>query len=168
MDPLSITASAIAVGQALQAFGNLAIRIKDLKNAPSEVNALSNEILDIQVVLKEISLMAQDLQDAPEDRIRDLAKSIKASQDKALEVDSLLRYEIIRPGELDHDGRTSVSKFAWARKKAKAERMQRELRELRQDIILHLALINTWVAFLLTCWQNHWLNYSGFLHRGYI
>jgi len=33
-------------------------------------------------------------------------------------------------------------KFAWVPKKAKAETLQRELTEPRQDIMLHLVLVN--------------------------
>jgi hypothetical protein len=143
MDPLSITAGVIAVGQALQTFTSLAIRIKDLKNAPSEVKMLSNEIIDTQAVLREISVMAKDLHDAPEERIQDLEKSIKASQDKALEVDSLLRYGIMPPMDFSGEGKEKINRLAWARRKTRVEKLQRDLRDLRQDIMLHLALINT-------------------------
>ena len=53
-DPLSITASIIAVIGAAEGVGKTLTKIRNIRNAPTELLALINEVSDLRTILNDI------------------------------------------------------------------------------------------------------------------
>ena len=64
-DPLSVTASVIAVVTAAEDFSETLVKIKNARNAPCEFLALVNEVSDLRIALNDVESNSED---APGDR----------------------------------------------------------------------------------------------------
>ena len=89
-DPLSITASIIAVVGAAEGVTKTLAKIKSIRNTPNELLALINEVSDIKVILSDVqNYIIQNTQRSQvfEDELRNMLTLINRAKDKILEFD---------------------------------------------------------------------------------
>jgi hypothetical protein len=150
MDGISAAASVIQlVGVAGTLSQQLYGLLRDLRKAPAELSALSNEVTDLSVILGEVEAACAETP-GPESAIGDegierspsLATQLGRAQGKLAELAALVDAVSVR----GTDGRHRVDRLAWVRKKSAATRLQREFRDVRNQLHLILDTTTAYVA----------------------
>ena len=153
MDPLSLTASIIAVlgvgGQAAKGIGKLA----SIKGTPELVLALNNEISDLQVVV----LAIQDLFDkqttsgvpfpghrAEEKNIdTSIINSLKQANSTVTNLEAFYkRLKVSNPGST---GAFTFDKTLWIREQRRIKRIKEDIRNVRIKLTTALGALNAYV-----------------------
>lgn len=139
-DPLSIVSGIVAVLQGADSLFDLLKKANRAYWAASdEVLALVNEISDIRLILNEHNNIVEQLNHISEEpRIR-LNQLLDETKKKILQIEILIQSIFTRPKDLNE---TEISKFSWVRKKSQVDKLRRELKDLRQSIAEHFAVIN--------------------------
>ena len=147
-DPLSITASIIAVLGALDSVGKAIAKVRTLKNSSDDLIALINEVSDYKVVLHDIERHfrnpPQSSDTAAIDQHTHLASLIKRAKDPLLELEQMIEHRFQKTEA--RDGQVKVSRVEWLRAKSAVERLRQKLRDTRQNIQSYTSLINSYVA----------------------
>lgn len=95
MDPLSLTASVIAVMGAAQQVGEGLVILQIAKDAPQGLDDLLSDVSRFKVVFEAIKNASSDSQrDAPQ-----LKRVLSMAEGKLLEVDRLVQYNLTKKGE---------------------------------------------------------------------
>lgn len=142
MDPLSITASIIAViGLGGKTVASLA-KLRAIVHAKEELSALINEISDLQAVLTTLShITAEEENDhvhlGPK---KALASHVQRAKDKILELEELIAYELTKIGR---DGNIEAARHAWLRKRHVVFRLQDELKTIRWNLATSLGMVTS-------------------------
>jgi len=143
MDPLSIIASAITLVQALQGTLNL---LSALRGAPAEIRALTEDISDLEAVLRTIDQASrgQDvLQLQAQDGYATVQRLLTKARHKVVELQQILTRRIV-PG-----CSKAASKFArlqWLHEKSRVTSLQQDLQAIKLDIVAVWGAIASWVA----------------------
>ena len=143
-DPLSLTASIIAVLGAAEGVGKTLKRIKNIYNAPTEVLALINEISDLRIILSDLQgYITQNTTrpQLPSEQLRHMSVLLQRAKDRLLELDQLVEYQLLKPeSRSDH---IRVSRREWAKAKETVGRFRQSLRDIRLDIVAQLVVVNS-------------------------
>ena len=144
-DPLSITASIIAILGVTDRVGKALAKIKIANDSPDEILALINEVSDFKVVLydteRHFRNSAQTSDAATADLYSHLSDLINRAKKPLLQLEQMTEYQFKKPET--HDGHFKVSRIEWLRAKLVVGRLRQTLRDTRQNIQSHLALINS-------------------------
>ena len=141
MDPLSITASVIAIlGAAREVTKGLA-KVQALQHAPAELSGLINEVSDLRAVISQVSIFSNQLE---EENFRGPVVALKGHLSRAMvqlrTLDNLINTKLFK---FRADGTTRMSRRAWIRLRADVELMQRELRSIRGNIGTALGVVTS-------------------------
>ncbi|KAL8861156.1 MAG: hypothetical protein Q9178_002372, partial [Gyalolechia marmorata] len=141
MDPLTITASVIAIlGAAGQVTKGIA-KVQALQHAPADLSGLMNEVSDLRAVISQVSTFSNQLE---EERFRGPVVTLKGHLDEAMvrlrTLDNLINVELFK---VRADGTIKMSRTAWIRLKADVQRRQRELRSIRVNIGTALGVVTS-------------------------
>jgi len=104
--------------------------LKKIRNAPKEFSALTDEVLRLYSVLK-------DVQDARnhENMPPSLATLVSEAKKTLQEVDNLVAYVLTAPGEED-----KVKRTTWARKSGQAQKLVEDVRRLTGQFTTPIAV----------------------------
>lgn len=139
MDPLSLTASIVAVIGAADTMGKGLRRIVALKDVPDIILALNNEVAELRVLLQEIDslLFGRHQSTASRQYLHSsLLPNVLRAKDKLRALESLLEHRLKKT-----DG--GIDKIAWLRVEDKVRRIQKELRETRLNINTALSVLDS-------------------------
>ena len=147
-DPLSLTASVIAVVSAAEEITKtVSKQIKLLRNAPNEVLALNDEISDLIITIRNvgnyISSNSTNGAGVPQEVLEQMVSLVDKAKERVLQLEQLVHYQFLKSGLSDGD--CKVFRFRWVRAKDTVERHRQAIRDIKQDIVLQLLLINTYV-----------------------
>jgi Fungal N-terminal domain of STAND proteins len=93
MEPLSLTASIIAVLTAANTVAHGLVKLRGFKNAPDELLALMNEVSDLQVILEEVNEISRT-QGVHGDRLSlNLAQLLIRAKSTLLKLHRLIRVD---------------------------------------------------------------------------
>ena len=147
MDPLSITASVIAIlGAAATIAEQLNLLRSTLRHASSTLCSLSNEISDLRVVLGACETAVGELYSNPDfshRRLRipfsDLNQILGRIKGSLAGLDTILS-SCMPACSPDTSSRHNirVAKLKWIREKSNAQRLQNHVRESKQDLLVLL------------------------------
>ena len=154
MDPLSLTASIIAIlgigGKAAGAINKIAV----LKSAPDVVLALNNEITDLRFVVSAIQDALRRQRDArllsPGNGIgydASVTNSLQQAMDKVTELESLYNY--LQKFVSSPSSFIKFNRIAWLRKQPKIHRMLDDLKSVRLQLVGILVILNLYVDYSL-------------------
>jgi light-regulated signal transduction histidine kinase (bacteriophytochrome) len=141
MDPLSVTASILAiVGAATQVTKGLA-KVRALHYAPAELSALINEVSDLRAILSQVATFGNQLE---EERLRGPVVALRSHLTRARAqlraVDNLINTELFK---VKADGTAKISRTAWIRVKPDVDMAQRELAGVRVNIGTALGVVTS-------------------------
>ena len=148
-DPLSITASIVAVIGAAGGITKILGKIKNLRNAPNELLALFNEVSDLQIILKDLQHYILQNIERPQilqEELQHISILVGRAKDKLLELDELIQYRLVKPESISDQ--IKVSKREWARAKDSIERFRQSLRDIRLNIATHMVVVNSYVPIV--------------------
>ena len=141
MEPLSVTASVLAVvGAAKEATKGLA-KVRAMLYAPAELSSLVNEVSDIQAILSQVAHFSNQLE---EERLRGPVVALKSHLSRAdaqlRALNDLISSEMLK---VRTNGTIRLSRGAWIRLKPDVDLMQKELRNVRENIGTALGLVTS-------------------------
>ena len=141
MDPLSVTASVLAiVGAAQQTVKGIA-KLRAFQQAPAELSALLNEVADLQAVLTHIATLGEQLDhQGSRGPVIALQSHIIRAKDQLLLLDQLIHYHLVRH---TNAGEIRVARLAWARDQTKVHAMQSDLRSTRLNLSIILGAVTS-------------------------
>ena len=151
MDPFSLTTGIIALLGACATISRTFAKIRRLHQAPELIQAVNNEISDLQLILEDMSdhlervrSRSWELPNADEAVFRLCNSILGRTKDKILEIDTLIQYRLLKE---DNGRGIEVNKLAFIRYRDKLIEFQGELRESRQRVadvgrILEVRLIS--------------------------
>ena len=137
MDPLSITASTLTVLSALETVFQL---IKSYREAPSQLEALSNEVADITATVKEVARVIKGSQStlgSTNNNGSHLTLALSHVHEKARNLDVLLRSCLPKPNSTS-DGE-KISRVSWLKVRSRVQSLHDELRDGRLKLSVALA-----------------------------
>ena len=144
-DPLSIIASIIAILGAADSVSKALSKIKIFSDSPDGLLVLINEVSDFKVVLYDIERHFRNSPQASDaatvEQYSHLADLISRGKDPLLQLEQMIEYQFKRAET--RDGQFRVSRVEWLRAKLVVERLRQTLRDTRQNIQSHMALIHS-------------------------
>ena len=143
-DPLSITASIIAVVGAAEGVTRTLSKIKSLRKAPDELLALINEVSDLKIILRDVqSYIARNTQrpQISQEELDNISTLVNRAKDKLLELDKPIQYKLVKPESISDQ--IKVSRREWIKAKNTIEKFQQGLRDIRLNIVTHMVVINS-------------------------
>ena len=135
MDPLSITASCIAVAGAGGAAVKGLKKLRELTVLPDVLLSVMNEVADLTLVTQEIRWSFQLRQNSPDlspSSISVISQLLDRAQDTLLELDQVINYRLLKSPK--PNGETTFSRSAWVVEEHRVQRLQASLRTTRLDI----------------------------------
>ena len=143
-DPLSITASIIAVIGAAEGASRTLAKIRSLRNAPDELFGLMNEVSDLRIILTSLQIyVTQNLQ-GPQilhEELSHISMLANRGKGKLLEIDQLIQYRLVKPESVT--AQIKVSKREWARAKSTIEDFRQSLRDIPLNIVTQMIVVNS-------------------------
>lgn len=130
MDPLSITASLIAVIGAAQRVTKGLKVLKSVEEAPESLQRLLEDVSMFTTVLQAIQTACP----VKQQKFLGLEPALSRAKAKLLEIDTLITYVLTKPGESD-----KVDRWQWIRKREKISTLRQELQDIQNTLI---ALVN--------------------------
>ena len=147
MDPLSLTASIIAI---LGAGGSIVSGLQkfaSLWQVPDAILALSNEISDFKLVVQMTHDLLQDganqANSNPTTHTESLKPILIRAKEKLLELEILIQYHLITHGR---NGEPEFSKIAWVRECGKARAIQDKIRSIRMNLVAVIGILTSKAA----------------------
>ncbi|KFA49192.1 hypothetical protein S40293_07198 [Stachybotrys chartarum IBT 40293] len=125
MDPLSITASVIAI---VGAGDKCITKLRTLHHAPSEILCLMNEIGDLNIVLTQIITLDQQARNTgAESSLAGLRSLFKRAENQVLELDAIVQNGLAKYGALRNG-------IGWVRYKNQVTELQQSMRSTRLNL----------------------------------
>ena len=137
MDPLSITVSAITIA------GTIVCGLEALKNfndAPGEIQAVANEISDLQAVLGNVESMVNEHDGVVPSEFLPVAMKAKS---KLLELNHLITTRLLRTRS--STGETNHARLNWLRYRNRVREMQAGLRDTKLTLCTLLGAATAFV-----------------------
>ena len=150
-DGLSLVASIIAVLGAADAVGKTLSKVRVLRNAPDELLALNNEISDLTVTLQNVeNYLSTDLiegssttsrKEISQSVLHHMSSLINRAKDELLQLDQMIHYRFLKSGSFNGDYK--VFRVRWARARNTVESHRKSLRDVRQNVVMQMLLVNS-------------------------
>ena len=149
MDPLSMTASIIAVVGAGGTIGKGLAKIVALRHAPQIVLALNIEIADLQCVVQDIDDLLRRFSEMTDFLPpTSLWRALRKSRKTLAELESLVSYELTSiKGKRNQ---AELDRSVWLRAEHKAQRLKGEIRDDSVRLASNLSLLASYVCFSIS------------------
>ena len=141
-DPLSITASVIAIVTAAEGVSKTLSKIRKTGNAPREFLGLTNEVSDFKIGLDDLDnyLRSASSGSPPSRILQHLTQHLQRGKDTLLQLDGLVQYQLAKlDSTTDHP---KVSRLEWIKGKRIIEEYRQNLRDTRLNIVAQMAILN--------------------------
>ncbi|KAF2811317.1 uncharacterized protein BDZ99DRAFT_273748 [Mytilinidion resinicola] len=137
MDPLTIIASVISLGQAVDRIVILSSTIKPYLVAPEEVRDLVDEVLDLRQVLARLESSTAIF---PATELPILLQLLGSCNRLLGQIKELIQTKCLKPvvGGVGGVGEMKVRRASWVRKKAEVVRLLQKLRDAKALLSLQL------------------------------
>ena len=144
MDPLSITASSIAVLGAVTSTSKGIGKLVSLRTAAVELQALSNEAEAFRSLLVIVQSSLRHIQgsDIYQEHGEALCNLLSNAKEAALELQCKIEYELKRGVEIDQNGLPKVSRTAWLRSSGEIEKLRQRINNARTNLSTGLQAID--------------------------
>jgi hypothetical protein len=142
MDPLSLTASIIAIVQLSGTIGKGLKRIINLKNAPDIFLALNNEVADLQCIVQDTDdLLRQNPDITGIDPIASVGRALDKAKRTLYRLESLLAYELTAIKRKDNE--TKLDRSVWLRAERKVQQLKDDIREDKLSLSSALSVLTS-------------------------
>ena len=145
-DPLSISASIIAVLGAAEGIGKTLNKIRNIREAPIELLALINEISDMKVVLSDTgNHFIQNISNMhlQREHSQHMTTLLDRAKEQLLQLDELVQYRLVRPGSTSQ--KVQLSRREWTLATSTVQSFRETLRDTRLNKIAQMSVINAFV-----------------------
>ena len=141
-DPLSITASIIAVVTAAEGVSKTCAKIKNAYNAPSEFLALINEVSDLRVVLDDVESHLGDEcgRSQPLKGFRRMVEVLERARETLVQLDKLVHQKLAKHSSTSAN--LKVSRYEWMKARSIIKNYRENLRDIKLDIITQMTILS--------------------------
>ena len=138
-DPLSITASIIAVIGAAEGVSKVFSKIKDVRQAPNDLLALMNEVSDLRAVLGDVErhIQGADRILLPPEQAARMSDLIQRAKNCVSELNRLIQRRLVKPSA----GEIKVSRRGWAIAQPTVVRFRENLRDIRLSLLTQMTVM---------------------------
>lgn len=142
MDPLSLTASVIAVVQISGTISKGLKLIINLRSAPDILLALNNEVGDLQCIVQDTGdLLSQHLDIAGIDLIASVGRALDEAKRTLYRLESLLAYDLTTVTRKGNEPK--LDRFVWLRIEGKVQQLKDEIREDKLSLSSVLSVLTS-------------------------
>lgn len=150
MDPLSITASIIAVAGLAASTGRAFQELRSLcKTLPGRLHALSNEVADIELVLNQVAAVFEERGNDPilRTHVSSIPKLVAGANSKLEELRSIIQ----RLSQLCRSSRAPLyGAYIWRKDQPRLQALQEDIRSIKCSLNILLGASNSYVYILHT------------------
>ena len=144
-DPLSITASIVAIIGAAEGVTKIIRKVKHIQHAPIKLLALLNEVADLTTVLKVVQTFIRDQNtqscNIPQDQVQQVSILVDRAKDEILQLEKLIEYTLVKPNSTLES--IKISRQEWLKARPEITEFQQSFRDIRLKVMTHMALINS-------------------------
>ena len=141
MDPISVTASAIAFIGACRGLITAFDKLKDVSRAPEDIMALKDELTGLQHTLTAVDLITRNRQDDfLEELLSPLFDRVHYIIEELCQLCGLSARRLREAGYAKRLKVRVVARFKWARDKERVEKLRDQLTVVRLDFANHMAI----------------------------
>ncbi|KAJ6024675.1 ankyrin repeat containing protein [Penicillium herquei] len=141
MDPLSFTASLLAVATLAAKVTTALSDLRHVGELPGRLHAINNEVTDLEVILRQIGSKFTDAQPSPLDGNPDsLPDVLRRAESKLRELDAIVA-RLVR--SCVGNGKFLVRAKVWLTEKPKLQALQEELHDIKATLNLILGLVHS-------------------------
>jgi hypothetical protein len=152
MDPLSITASVLAIIAGVQQALKGIQTLRSLKNCPEDWLALSNEVSDLGILVNQVDALSSRLQGRDDDgAVSALRVHMNRANEKLQALNASIHEDLVK--RVGHD-LTRISRWAWVRNEGKVRAAIQDLRNVRGNIGVALGTITSYVIMIPTFYSK--------------
>ena len=131
MDPLSLTASLLAILGASGAIAKGLNKIRRLKDAPGILLQLNNEVTDLHLLIRGVDELYTQQSDSTNISLRDIVYStLVRAKEALLELEQLISYQWTK----ETDNGVEVDRSVWIRAQTKIKETKDRIRNVRNDL----------------------------------
>jgi hypothetical protein len=137
MDPLSITASGITIAGLGTGVVKGFKQCRRIHNAPVEVQALIDELANVQVVVRQAEDVAVERLtrlSSPDRTTTSLLKFVEAAKKTILEIENKVYRKLIK--DEDTAEKIKLAKLAWLRERSRIVSLRKGLHEHRMNLLV--------------------------------
>lgn len=127
MDPLSTTASIIAIVQLGSAVCSGFHRITSLRETPEILLQLNNDVADLQAIINAISKLPLEI---IQEEI--VCAALRKARDAILEVDTLIVYDLLKASSISTE--VKIDRVKWLTADGKIQRSRLSLQKARSEL----------------------------------
>lgn len=143
MDPLSITASVIAIAtlasQTCSAFSDLRSLCESL---PGRLHAVNNEVADLNLVLYEISVLVENRACFPESKLSAIPHLLHQAETKLVEIRNI----VIQLTLSCRSSRNPIARVhSWRKDQSRLQALQEDVRTVKANLNIMLGASNSYV-----------------------
>ncbi|MCJ1385550.1 hypothetical protein MMC17_008673 [Xylographa soralifera] len=142
MDPLSLTASILAVLTAAGTVANGLKKLRSLKHAPDEFVTLTTEVSDLQLVLEEVNDAIRAQGEHGERLSTNLAKLLLRAKTTLVKLNKIIQKRLTRT-QTSNINELKVARLAWIIKRPVVRALQEELQGIRLNLTTALTSGNS-------------------------
>ena len=139
MDPLSLTASIIAIVGGGNTVGKGLKKILSASHLPDILLQLNNEVTDLQYTVQDINDLLQLQTQKPLSSYASLTSALKFSKQTLLVLESLIAYELTTVDSRNRQ--TRIDWISWLRVEPKIKRLKEDIRADRVRLSSALTLL---------------------------
>ena len=139
MDPLSLTASIIAIVGGGSTVAKGLKKILSARHLPDILLQLNNEVTDLQYIVQDINDLLQQQAQKHLPSYASLISALKFSKQTLLALESLIAYELTTVDS--RDGQTRIDWISWLRVEPKIKRLKEDIRTDRVRLSSALSLL---------------------------
>ena len=131
MDPLSLTASLLAILGAGGVVAKGLDKIRGLKNTPNILLQLNNEVTDLHLLLRGVDELYHEHVDSTKTSQREIIyNTLIRAKEALLELEQLISYRWTK----ETDRGTEIDRTVWIRAQTKVKEMKDKIRGVRNDL----------------------------------
>ena len=145
-DPLSVTASILAILGAGGAVGKGLRKLLKLKRAPDILLALNNEIADLHCVIQTVNEVLRQHKAIEESSVGRVSQSLDNIKRTLMTFESFVAYELTVVE--DNDNHTRLDKSSWLLAEPKVKKLKNQIQVDKADLCLASSLFTQYCLFL--------------------
>ena len=147
MDPLSVTASIIALIQAGGKVSTGLKKIANLRNAPDILLALNNEVADLHCLVENVDdVLRQHREVIGQDPIACLCRALDRVKRTLLKLENVLAYQLTSIECKDGESYPVLDRSSWLRLESSVQKLKDEIREDKTSLSSALSLLTSFVV----------------------
>lgn len=142
MDPLSLTASIVAIIQLSGTIGKGLKKLIDLRNTPDILLALNNEVTDLQCIVQDTDDLFRQLPDTTgADPIASVGRALGKAKKTLHKLECLLAYELTTVKRKDSE--VKLDRSVWLRVERKVQFLKDDIREAKLSLSSALSILTS-------------------------